>query len=142
MECFLAAVLLVQVVTVGAPGLALLPAVTKCQETPRGPADKLFSFAAIRNVELDAALPGTEKEHRQLTERLESWAKFRLPGPSARCTLHVALPAPRSVGLGCRNADGDYIGTLRATSVRGLWNAFRDYCLVGSSAALGSRPLT
>jgi hypothetical protein len=121
------------------------------------------SFAAMRTIELEPALPGTEKVHRQLAERLAYWNNHPEPARDvyvrleqstslssgraaanrdqrAKCTLRTDLPRPRTIGLECRDSEGRYIGTLRSRSSDELLERLVEYhLLVGGPDA---RPLT
>ena len=127
----------------------VLGALHLCGSPPPASA-QLRSFAAIRSIELDPPLPGTEKAYKELAELLKPWNKSQPkedpfwgphPPPPASCTLRADLPRPRILGLECRDPAGTYIGTLRAKRITELWTRLCDYCF-NSYAARDTLPLT
>lgn len=140
----------------------LLGALLMCAWVPTAAAQPA-SFAAIRTIELEPALPGTEKVYRQLAEqlaylndhlepardvyvRLEPAAPLSPGRPvadrnqRARCTLRTDLSKPRSIALECRDLERRYIGTLRSRSYRELVDRLFDYHLLAGGP--NARPLT
>jgi hypothetical protein len=115
-----------------------------------GGGGQLRSFAAIRSLDLAPPLPGTEAVYSEVAELLKThdetyvrqqvqlnrsswyiqgWTPDWGPTPPrARCTLRADLPKPRYLGLECRDADGQYIGTLRAKSGRALLSELESLC--------------
>ena len=116
----------------------LLGALLTCAWVPTAAA-RPASFAAIRTIELEPALPGTEKVYRQLAEQLAylndhpepARDVYVRPEPAAplssdrlladrnqqaRCTLRTDLSKPRSIGLECV---GDFVSNL--LRVDGTW---------------------
>ena len=121
------------------------------------------SFAAIRTIELEPALPGTEKVYKELAEQLSYLNAHPEPARNvylfpeqaaplssgrpvadrnqrARCTLRTDLSKPRSIGLECRDLEGRYIGTLRSRNYRELGERLVNYHFVAGEPA--ARPLT
>jgi len=112
---------------------------------------RLRSFAAIRTFDLAPPSPGTEEVYSELAELLKTrdetyikeqvqvnrsfwylgdqWrADWGATPRRARCTLRGDLPKPRYLGLECRDADEQYIGTLRAKSGLELRSNLESLC--------------
>lgn len=118
--------------------------------SPPPAAAQLRSFAAIKSIELDPPLPGTEKACRELAESLKVCPRFQPdwdpcrdfhPPPPAHCTLRADLPKPRVLGLECHDPAGRYIGTLRAKRINELSTRLCEYSY-RSEATPETLPLT